>query len=322
MTSHVNIAVQPSFAEIAGKLDTPAMKARVAELIRRYPSPQAALLQVLWLAQQELSWMPNAAIEWSATQCRTSPAHAFGVATFYTMYLKAPAGKFLLQICQNVTCHLKGAEEILAHAEKTLGITSDGAHTTADGLFTLLRVECLGACGNGPVMQVNDDFATDIISDKLTMPAGVPLTPERFDKIIAWCRAHKDSGRLDSGLLHDALGGTIHGDLGHPGAEGASAVGQKKDYAPAAPALAVKAELRKTADGVEQGVAITWKAAPEITELRVESLTGNDWNSVGKATGKDKEFLDAQGKFGSTYRIVAVSGERVAKPSNAAKVGS
>ena len=292
MTSHVNIPVQPSFAEVASILDTPVLKARVAELIRRYPSPQAALLPVLWLAQQELAWMPNAAIEWSAQQCRTSPAHAFGVATFYTMYLKAPTGKFLVQICQNVSCHIKGSEEILAHAEKTLGIPADGAHISADGLFTLLRVECLGACGNGPVMQVNDDFATDIVDGKITMPQGVALTTERFDKIIAWCRAHKDQG-----LLHDVLGGSMQGDLGHPGAEGSDALPQKKDYAPAAPALAVKAELRKTPEGVEQGVALTWKAAPEITELRIESLSGSDWNTVGKATGRDKEFLHAQGGF-------------------------
>ena len=302
---------QPSFAEITAKLDTPGLLARVSDLIRHYPSPKAALLQVLWLAQHELGWLPNAAIEWSARQCCTTPVHAYGVATFYTMYLKAQTGKFLLQICQNVSCNILGAEALIAHAEKVLGIPADGAHASADGLFTLLRVECLGACGNGPVMQVNDDFVTDVVNDVPCMPKLTNLTPERFDKIIAWCRANKDKG-----LVRDPLGGRTSKDLGHPGAAGAIAKPQGVDYAPAPPALAVKAAERAGA-----GIAITWKAAPEITELRIERSNAGQWSEIGKATGKDKEFLDAQGSLGYEYRIVAVSGARVAKPSNVAKAG-
>jgi NADH:ubiquinone oxidoreductase subunit E len=309
--THANLPQQPTFAEIAPRLETPAMKARVADLIRRYPSPQAALLQVLWLAQHELQWLPQAAIEWSAHQCKTSPVHAYGVATFYTMYQKAPVGKFLLQICQNVTCHALGSENLIAHAEKTLGIPADGAHVSADGLFTLLRVECLGACGNGPVMQVNDDFATDVVDGVVTMPKSISLTTERFDKIVAWCRANKEKG-----LVRDPLGGTLAGDLGHPGAEGASAQKQNSDYAPPPPALAVKA-IAGT------GVALTWKAAPEITELRIEhsSTESGPWAPLATCSPKDKEFAHATGIAGDCYRIVAVSGARVAKPSQIAKAG-
>jgi len=311
MSAHVT-TVQPTFAEIAPRLQAPALQARVDDLIRHYPSPQAALLQVLWLAQHELGWLPNAAMEWAAKQCKTSAVHAYGVATFYTMYLKAPTGKFLLQICQNVTCHALGAENILAHAEKTLGIPADGAHTTADGLFTMLRVECLGACGNGPVMQVNDDFATDVVNGIVTMPQGVALTTERFDRIVAWCRANKDKG-----LVRDPLGGQVKGDLGHPGAVGASAVAQAKDYAPPPPALGLKAEIREGA-----GVVLTWRVAPEVTEIGVEADTGNGvFTSVGTAGPKDKEFVHATGVAGIAYRLVAVSGSRIAKPSSIVKVG-
>lgn len=311
--SHQVIAHQPAFAEIAPRLETPTMLARVANLIRRYPSPQAALLQVLWLAQHELGWLPQAAIEWSATQCKTSRAHAYGVATFYTMYLKAPAGKFLLQICQNVSCHALGSENVIAHAEKLLGIAADGAHTTPDGLFTLLRVECLGACGNGPVMQVNDDFVTDVIDGKPCMPKGVGLNNERIEKIIAWCKANQAKG-----LVRDPLGGELHGDLGHPGATGASAQPQKNDYAPAPPTLAVKADLR---DG---SVVFTWKVAPEVTELRLEESASENgqYTQVSNVNPKDKEFIFAQGKPGAYYRMIAVSGGRVAKPSNSTKAGA
>lgn len=308
MSSHAPVAKQPTWAELAPKLDTPLMKERVAELIRRYPSPQAALLQVLWLAQAELGWMPQAAIKWSAEQCNTSPAHAYGVATFYTQYLKAPLGRFLLQICQNVCCHVMGAEPIIHYAEKQLDMHADGASVSADGLFSLLRVECLGACGNGPVMQVNDEFATDVVDGKLAMPVGVQLTPERFDRIIAWCKANPSKA-----FIRDSLGGNKLGDFGHPGAAGASAAPQKGDYAPAAPALAVNAIVRDPS-----GTTITWKAAPEVTELRIEKSNVGSFAEVGKVTGKDKEFVDPVGKVGDQYRVVAVSGARVAKPSNVA----
>lgn len=313
MTAHAPLVAQPTYAEIAPQLESSKMQARVQNLIRRYPSPQAALLQVLWLAQHELSWLPQAAIEWAAKQCGTSPVHAYGVATFYTMYLQAPTGKFLLQICQNVTCHALGADNVIAHAEKRLGIPADGAHTTPDGLFTLLRVECLGACGNGPVMQVNDDFVTDIVDGKPCMPKGVGLNNERMEKIIAWCRANKDQG-----LVRDPLGGEVEGDLGHPGAIGASAQTQRHDYAPPPPALTVKAELR---DGA---VILTWKAAPEVTELRIEesSSESGSFTPIATANPKDKEAVLTQGKAGAFYRMVAVSGNRAAKPSNTAKAGA
>ncbi len=302
---------QPSFDELKDHLVNPRMQARVAGLIRRYPSPQAALLQVLWLAQHEIGWLPHTAVEWAAKQCGTSPVHAWGVATFYTMYHKAPVGKYLLQICRNVSCHALGADGLIAHAEKILGIPSDGAHSTPDGLFTLLQVECLGACGNGPVMQVNDDFVTDIIDNKPIMPKGVGLTKERMEKIIAWCKANPQNG-----LVRDPLGGELQGDLGHPGAQGAVAKIQESFYAPAPPALGVKGVVR-----AEGGVSLTWRVAPETTELSIECNSGaGTFQSVAQISSKEKAFVHADGKANYQYRIIASSGSQVAVPSSVCHV--
>lgn len=304
-------ANQPTAAEILPKLEVPAVLARVEELVRRYPVPRSALLQVLWVAQETLGWLPNEAIRWAATKCKVSPVHAFGVSHFYTMYKKEPTGRFFVQICQNVACHILGSEDIIAHAEKVLGVDSRGG-TTPDDLFTLLRVECLGACGNGPVLQINDDFATDVVGGKLAMPAGVGLTAERFDRIVAWCRERAKSKPAES--VRESTGG-IFATKGHPGGEGATSAAQKPDYAPAPPALGLSAS--KTDDGK---VKLAWRAAPESNLLHLETRTGtSEFVALATIPGKDKEWIGDLAA-GTEIRLVAQSGERKAKPSNIAKV--
>ncbi len=299
---------QPSASEILPKLEVPAVLSRVDELIRRYPVPRSALLQVLWLAQEALGWLPQEAIKWAATKCGVSPVHAYGVSTFYTMYKKEPTGRFFLQVCQNVSCHVKGAEDIIVHAERTLGISSHGG-TTSDDLFTLLRVECLGACGNGPVMQVNDDFATDVVDGKLAMPVGVELTTERFDKIVAWCRQRaKDFSKEPK---RDSVGG-IFDTKGHPGAKGASSQVQG-NYAPVPPALGVAAS--RTDDGK---VKLVWRAAPEVATLHIEKKSGADFTNVASISGKEKEWLD-DAPEGTEYRVVTETAHGRAKASSVAK---
>lgn len=298
--------VQPAWSAIAPELESAAVKARVADLLRHYPVAQGALLEVLWVAQSELGWVPREAIRWAAKQCDCSPAHAFGVATFYTMYNHAPVGRFLLQFCQNVCCHIAGAEDVIAIAERQLGVKANGG-TTSDGLFTLLRVECLGACGNGPVMLVNDDFATDVVDGKLVMPPNVGLNEERIAKVIAWCRDR--AAKMPAEPARDPMGGVLTGATGHPGAIGAVANAQQGDFAPPPPALGVNAVHGET------GVTLTWKIAPEVSALQVERLDGSAWKAVGNPGIKDKDFVDASGVAGSQYRIVATSGSRVAKPS-------
>ena len=298
---HVNKEVpQPPTKEVLAKLDTPEIKERCADLLSRYPEGQGALLEVLWLVQGVFGWVPREGIRWAAKVCGCAPAHALGVATFYTMYNHAPKGKFLLQFCRNISCTIKGAPSIIAYVEKCLDIKT--GCTTPDGLFTLLQVECLGSCGNGPMMLVNDDFATDVENDKLVMKPGTTLTKESVDRILKWCYAHeKDMPK------HDVLG-----HCGHPGAPGATAKPQVADYAPPSPVLNVKAE----AD--EAGATLTWKGAPEFTKIVVEKKNGSKWEVVGEPGVKDKAFVDAAGKVGDVYRMIATSGERTAKPSKEA----
>jgi NADH-quinone oxidoreductase E subunit len=298
---HKSDAIQPTYEEVSAKLSSGEIKTRIEALLKQYPAKQGALLEVLWIAQSELGWVPQAAVKWAAQICECSPAHAWGVATFYTMYKHAPTGRFLLQFCQNICCHTAGAEDIISIAEKKLGIKA--GETTEDNLFTIVRVECLGACGNGPAMLVNDDFATDVVNGNLAIPLNVGLDEERLDKIIAWCR-DRASKKLQE-FKRDPLGGitgAIHGE----------ALGL--DFAPAPPALGVKA----TAGG--NGVSIVWKIAPEVTSLAVERKNGSKWEAIGNPGIKDKEFIDASGKAGCEYRVIATSGARVAKPSAEAKV--
>ena len=293
---------QPPTKEILDKLNAPEIKERCADLLSRYPEGQGALLEVLWLVQGVFGWVPTEGIRWAANVCGCAPAHALGVATFYTMYNHAPKGKFLLQFCRNISCAIKGAQPLIKYVENKLGIKS--GETTPDGMFTILQVECLGSCGNGPMMLVNDDFATDVVNGELKMKRGTTLTEASIDRIIDWCKAHANNVPK-----HDVLGGVVKGHCGHPGAPGATAKPQVPDYAPPSPVLCVKAEADET------GATLTWKGAPEFTKIVVEKKSGNDWVAVGEPGVKDKAFVDAAGKVGDEYRMIATSGERVAKPS-------
>ena len=161
---------QPSTDEVFSKLEIPSVLERAEELVRRYPVPRSALLPMLWLAQEVLGWLPQEAIRWAAGKCEVSPVHAYGVSMFYTMYKKEPTGRFFLQICQNVSCHVLGAEDILAHAEKTLGIKV-GESTPDRRIFLKKEEECLAACTGAPMMMVDHVFHEH-------------LTPEKVDKIL------------------------------------------------------------------------------------------------------------------------------------------
>ena len=133
-----------------------AGRAEFERLLTRYPDKWAAILPALHLAQKEFGHVSDEAIVYIAGLLSTSPAHIEGVATFYTMYNRKPVGRYHVQICRNLSCSLMGAEALIAHVSKKLGIRP--GETTADGTFTLTEVECLGSCGTAPVMQVNDDY--------------------------------------------------------------------------------------------------------------------------------------------------------------------
>jgi NADH-quinone oxidoreductase E subunit len=137
---------------------------RVAEAhIAKYPPGRqaSAVLPLLDLAQRQCGgWLPRAAMDRVAQILAMAPIRVYEVASFYTMLNLRPVGRYLLQACTTTPCWLRGSDDVVAACERKLGIVMGGS--TADGLFTLVEVECLGACVNAPILQVNDDFYEDL----------------------------------------------------------------------------------------------------------------------------------------------------------------
>jgi NADH-quinone oxidoreductase subunit E len=135
-----------------------AAKDRIEWLRTRYPKDhqRALILPILSMAQREFGWVSAEVIHHVAAQIPVPPIQVEEVATFYTMYNKAPIGRWHLQVCHNISCALMGAEIVIEHISDRLGIQP--GETTADGEFTLVGAECLGSCGTAPMMQVNDHY--------------------------------------------------------------------------------------------------------------------------------------------------------------------
>ncbi len=142
---------------------TPENLERAQAHIAKYPPGRqaSAVLPLLDLAQRQMGgWVPRAAMDYVGGLLGMPPIRVYEVATFYTMFNLRPVGKYLLQACTTTPCWLRGSDAVVAACEKKLGIGVGG--TSADGLFTLVEVECLGACVNAPILQVNDDFYEDL----------------------------------------------------------------------------------------------------------------------------------------------------------------
>lgn len=135
------------------------------KLVPRYPTRVALLLPALHQAQEEKRWLSEETLDEIATYIDIHPAQVREVASFYTMYNLKPVGKFHLKICTNAACILRGADELVEHCEKKLGIACGS--TTADQLFTLAEEECLGACGTAPAMMLNDDYVENLTVSKM-----------------------------------------------------------------------------------------------------------------------------------------------------------
>jgi NADH-quinone oxidoreductase subunit E len=134
----------------------PEARERIDRILARYPTKQAALLPVLWVAQETWGWVSREAAEEVARLLELSPAHVSGVLTFYTMYNLRPVGRHLLQFCTSISCHIAGAGQLLDHCRNRLGI--DLGQTTADGRFTMVEVECIAGCDRAPSMMINDAY--------------------------------------------------------------------------------------------------------------------------------------------------------------------
>lgn len=154
-------------------------QAKVDEIIARYPAgrQQSATMPLLDLAQRQVAeegaqakppyggWIPRAAMDEIAKIVGTPPMKVYEVATFYSMYNLAPVGKYLLQMCTTTPCWLCGSGKVIEACEKNLGIHA--GESTDDGMFTMMEVECLGACANAPMIQINDDFYEDLTPDSM-----------------------------------------------------------------------------------------------------------------------------------------------------------
>jgi NADH-quinone oxidoreductase subunit E len=143
----------------------PEALARIEKTLARYPTKQAALLPVLWIAQETYGWISKESAEETARILGLPPSHVDGVLTFYTMYNLHPVGRNLLQICTSISCHLAGAGDLVAHCKKRLGIGLE--ETTKDGKFTLVEVECIAGCDRAPSMMVNDAYYEPMDEKKL-----------------------------------------------------------------------------------------------------------------------------------------------------------
>lgn len=135
-----------------------ALLAKFDEVVKRYPEgkQKSALLPLLHLVQAEFGWTSVPAMDKVAEYLKIQPIEVYEVASFYTMYFLQPKGKYVLEVCRTGPCCLVGAEKIMDHIEKKLGVKE--GEVTEDGLFSWRGVECLAACGFGPVLQIGPEY--------------------------------------------------------------------------------------------------------------------------------------------------------------------
>ena len=139
---------------------------KLRALFTRYPTKRAALLPALWMVQEARGWMSDGAMAEVAELLELTPAYVKGVATFYTMYHLHPVGKNFVQVCTTTPCNICGAEDVTRAFLTHTGCRDLGA-TSPDGKWTVIEVECLGACGFPTPVMVNDDFLENVTPDKV-----------------------------------------------------------------------------------------------------------------------------------------------------------
>jgi len=154
-----------------GRHDTPyeavftgAVKQELDEVLTRYPARAGALLPALWIVQRERGWVSESAMTEVAEQLALTPAYVKGVVTFYTMYHQHPVGKYFIQVCTTSPCGVCGAEQVVKAFLERTGCSELGA-TSADGRYTVIEVECLGACGFATPVMINEEFIESVTPD-------------------------------------------------------------------------------------------------------------------------------------------------------------
>lgn len=140
--------------------------AELQALFPKYPTKRACLLPALWIVQERRGWISPDAIDEIGTVLELSPAYIRGVATFYTMYHLHPVGRHFIQVCGTSPCHLCGSDQVLDAIIRETGCGEVGA-TSADGRFTVVEVECLGACGFATPVLIDDDFHDSVTPEQV-----------------------------------------------------------------------------------------------------------------------------------------------------------
>jgi NADH-quinone oxidoreductase subunit E len=146
-----------------------ATRKQITDLMKEYPQPRSALIPALRLAQTEAGYLSESTLSEIAEVFGLSPGEVLEVASFYSMLYTKPVGKYVIQVCNNISCMLQKSDQIIEHLQKRLGIKI--GETTPDRRFTLLEAECLASCGTGPAAQINDNHHEN-------------LTPEKMDQIL------------------------------------------------------------------------------------------------------------------------------------------
>jgi len=149
---------------------------RLEKLLKVFPDKKSIVLPALHLVYEQFGYLDKPAIAEIAARSGVPDIYFEEGANFYTMFPTKPVGKYLIQVCHNISCTLMGADELVQYLEDKLDI--EVGETTADGLFTLVKVECLGSCGTAPMMQINDSYHEN-------------LTKEKVDQILAKLRQQR-----------------------------------------------------------------------------------------------------------------------------------
>jgi len=173
MAEHSVPADGAAFAQPAEFSFDADSRAEISAIVAKYPAGRqaSAVLPLLYVVQRQMkratgsAWVPLAAMDAVAHELGMAPIRVYEVATFYLMFNTAPVGRYHLQLCTTTPCWLRGSDEVVAACRQATGIKG-WKETSADGLFTMSEVECLGACVNAPILQVNDDFYEDMDAER------------------------------------------------------------------------------------------------------------------------------------------------------------
>jgi NADH-quinone oxidoreductase subunit E len=148
----------------------------IRELPAKYPQPRSAVMPALDLAQEEVGYLTSEAMSEVAAALKLDPGYVEGVATFYTLFHLQPIGKHRFYVCTNLSCTLRGANEIVAHVKSAIGVHEAG-ELSKDGLFSYEEVECLGACEYAPVMRLDHRYEKDLTNQKIDSLIAQRRTP-------------------------------------------------------------------------------------------------------------------------------------------------